>query len=165
MLYHVNIGGKAYRLELRQVGHAWQCRLDGREIPLDAVRFDADTLSILVNGESFEARRDRTSGTQNVFINGTRYNVSVKDPRSLRSRKLAGARDDAPQTLTASMPGRVVRLLAREGEMIHAGQGIVVVEAMKMQNEIRSPQEGVLVKLLAREGANVSAGEILAIIE
>jgi biotin carboxyl carrier protein len=63
------------------------------------------------------------------------------------------------------MPGKVVRLLAREGEHVRAGQGIVVVEAMKMQNEIRSPREGKIVNLRAREGLNVNAGETLAIIE
>jgi biotin carboxyl carrier protein len=63
------------------------------------------------------------------------------------------------------MPGKVVRLLAHEGEQVRAGQGIVVVEAMKMQNEIRSPREGKIVKLRAHEGLNVNAGETLAIIE
>ncbi len=63
------------------------------------------------------------------------------------------------------MPGKVMRILAREGDEISAGQGIIVVEAMKMQNEIRSSKAGILKKLLAREGLNVTAGEVLAIVE
>lgn len=63
------------------------------------------------------------------------------------------------------MPGKVVRVLAREGDNIVAGQGIAVVEAMKMQNEIRAPRAGVLKKLLAREGMKVNAGELLAIVQ
>ena len=63
------------------------------------------------------------------------------------------------------MPGKVVRVLAHEGETIVPGQGIAVVEAMKMQNEIRSPRAGVLKKLLAHEGMKVNAGEVLAIVE
>jgi pyruvate carboxylase subunit B len=69
------------------------------------------------------------------------------------------------QKITASMPGRVVRVLARPGEAIRIGQGIVVIEAMKMQNVVRSPKDGALKKLLVAEGANVNAGEVLAVIE
>ena len=63
------------------------------------------------------------------------------------------------------MPGKVVRVLAREGENVQAGQGIIVLEAMKMQNEIKSPKAGTLQKVLAKEGANVNPGEVLAVIE
>jgi biotin carboxyl carrier protein len=63
------------------------------------------------------------------------------------------------------MPGKVVRVLSREGDSIEAGQGIIVVEAMKMQNEIKSAKAGTLRKLLVREGANVNAGEVLAVID
>ena len=70
-----------------------------------------------------------------------------------------------PQKLIASMPGKVVRVLAREGDTVVSGQGIAVVEAMKMQNEIRSPRGGVLKKLLAHEGMKVNAGEVLGIVE
>ena len=91
--------------------------------------------------------------------------MSVADPRSWRGRRGAAQGDTGPQSLTASMPGKVVRVLAREGEAIAPGQGIAVVEAMKMQNEIRSPRAGVLKKLLAHEGMKVNAGEVLAIVE
>ncbi|PYV61479.1 MAG: hypothetical protein DMG97_43015 [Acidobacteria bacterium] len=67
--------------------------------------------------------------------------------------------------LTASMPGKVVRVLAKEGDALNAGMGIVVVEAMKMQNEVRSPKEGTLKKMLAREGMNVNVGDVLAVLE
>jgi len=63
------------------------------------------------------------------------------------------------------MPGKIVRVLATEGEKISAGQGVAVIEAMKMQNEIKSPKQGTLKKLLAKTGMNVTAGEVLAIVE
>ena len=65
----------------------------------------------------------------------------------------------------ASMPGKVVRILVRERAEVEAGQGIVIVEAMKMQNEIKSPKKGILRRLLAVEGNNVNAGDVLAIVE
>jgi biotin carboxyl carrier protein len=180
MVYDISLGGKTYRLEItrssdapfnfgstphRKVTDRWACRLDGRQIPVDAVQLSPDVLSLVVNGESFEVRNERAGEGQRLFIGGIRYEVSVEDPRSLRSRMRVGLADAGPQRLTASMPGTVVRVLAREGDKISARQGIIVVEAMKMQNEIRSPKEGVLKRILAQDGEKVNAGDVLAIVE
>ena len=165
MRYQVNAGTGTYRLELERSGENWMCRLDGREIPVNVVQTGPGTLSLLVDGRSFEVRREGSNDAGRIFVGTTPYAVSVQDPRSLRSRQRARAGQQGPQTVIASMPGKVVRLLAHEGEQVRAGQGIVVVEAMKMQNEIRSPREGKIVKLRAHEGLNVNAGETLALIE
>jgi biotin carboxyl carrier protein len=68
------------------------------------------------------------------------------------------------QTITAPMPGKVVRVLIETGQMVEAGQGLVVVEAMKMQNELRAPRTGRVLSVPAKEGATVGAAEILATI-
>ena len=162
MLYDITIGEKTYRLELKRVEDGWDCRLDGREFSVDAEQVDPQTLSLLISGRSHEVRR---GPEDTLFLRGKRYKVSVDDPRSWRGRRRAGAGTEGPQKMTASMPGKIVRVLAAEGEKIRAGQGIAVVEAMKMQNEIKSPKEGTLKKLLARPGMNVTAGEVLAIVE
>lgn len=162
MVYDVFVGGKLHRLELKSVEGSWRVRLEGSEISVDARLINPETVSILVEGKSFEVRR----GSDNViFLNGRRYDVSVDDPRSWRGRKRTGAGTEGPQELAASMPGKIVRVLASEGEKISAGQGIAVVEAMKMQNEIKSPKAGILKKLLVKPGTNVNAGEVLAIVE
>ena len=82
----------------------------------------------------------------------------------MRSR---ASRDDGkgPRKLVAPMPGKVVRVLVQEGTDVEAGQGVVVVEAMKMQNEIKSPKKGVVRKLVASENAAVNAGDVLAVVE
>lgn len=162
MFFDIAIAGKKHRLELSRVQNHWQCRLDGREISVDAELVDPDTLSILVGGQSVEVRRQ---AEDKIFLRGKRYEVSIADPRSWRGRKRAEAGSEGPQKLIASMPGKIVRVLAAEGEKISAGQGIAVIEAMKMQNEIKSPKEGTLKKLLAQPGMNVSAGEVLAVVE
>ena len=69
------------------------------------------------------------------------------------------------QTLKAAMPGKVVRVLVQEGDAVEAGHGVIVVEAMKMQNEVKSPKSGVVVKVSVAEGATVNAGEVLAVVE
>ena len=165
MLYRVTAGENMYDLEIKHIEDEWSCRLNGYDIHIDTVALNENTLSLVMNGQSVEASRDVASGAGRIFINGIPYEVSLEDPRSLRSRKGRARSPHGSQTLLASMPGKVVRLLAREGETIQKGQGIVVLEAMKMQNEIRSPRDGVLAKLPAREGANVNSGEVLAVIE
>ncbi len=156
---------EVYRLELLRKEEGWECKLDGREVSAQSARISPDTLSVLINGKSFEIKHERTEAGLTIFIRGTRYEVSVTDPRSWRGRRSGGHGETGPQQLTASMPGKVVRVLAREGDSIAAGQGIAVVEAMKMQNEIRSPRAGVLKKLLAHEGMKVNAGEVLGVVE
>jgi len=162
MVYDITISGNIHRLELQRTEGSWRFRLDGLEISADVEQIDPETLSILVGGKSFEVRREADG---KIFLHGRRYDVSVDDPRSWRGRKRAGTGNEGPHKLTASMPGRIVRVLASEGDKISAGQGIAVVEAMKMQNEIKSPKQGTLKKLLARAGMNVHAGEVLAVVE
>jgi len=173
MLYDIVLSGRVYCLELQKKDEKWQCRLDGREMLVQAVQISADTISVLIGGKSFEVKHEsgvrgrlpHTGGGIAVLIRGTRYEVSVADPRSWRGRRRALQGEAGPQTLVASMPGKVVRVLAEEDDTLTAGQGIVVVEAMKMQNEIRSPRAGVLKKMLAHEGMRVNAGDVLAIVE
>ena len=170
MHYQVNIRGKTHRLDLEhasapQQPYRWVCRLDGREIVVDAVQTGADTLSIVIDGKSFEIRREKKGEIQQLVVRGKKYDVTLQDARSLKSRRRTGSADAGPLRLTASMPGKVVRVLAKEGDALNAGMGIVVVEAMKMQNEVRSPKEGTLKKMLAREGMNVNAGDVLAVLE
>jgi biotin carboxyl carrier protein len=164
MTYEINIDGKNYRLELNRSDGRWDCRLDGREVLVDAVLARRDVLAVLIGGKAYEIKRERSATDMHLWVGSVRYGVRVRDPRSLRSRQ--GADDGkGPRKLVAPMPGKVVRVLVREEAEVEAGQGIVVVEAMKMQNEIKSPKKGVVRKLTASEGANVNSGDVLAIVE
>ncbi len=99
-----------------------------------------------------------------VVIDGFRFAVEVRDPR--RMARQSGARSrEGVETVTAPMPGKVVRVLVAPGDAVEAGQGLVVVEAMKMQNEMKAPRAGRVSAVPAREGATVAAGEALAVIE
>jgi biotin carboxyl carrier protein len=164
MTYDVNIDGKNYRLELTRSDGRWDCRLDGREVVVDAVLARRDVLSVLLGSKAYEIKRERSATDMHLWVGSVRYAVQVRDPRSLRGRARA---DDGkgPRKLVAPMPGKIVRVLVREEADVEAGQGIVVVEAMKMQNEIKSPKNGVVRKMLAVEGAAVNAGDVLAVVE
>jgi biotin carboxyl carrier protein len=165
MTYDVVIDGKAYRLELSRNGGAWECSLDGRAVNLDAVLTRRDVLSIVINGTAFEVKREASATDLHLWVGSARYTAEIRDPRSLRVRKEAAAGTQGAKKLVAPMPGRVVRVLVREKSEIEAGQGVLVVEAMKMQNELKSPKKGVVQRIVTAEGANVNAGDILAIVE
>jgi biotin carboxyl carrier protein len=165
MLFDVTIEGQKYRLELDRLEEQWRCKLDGREIRLDAVLARRDVLSLLLNGKAYEIKRERTPTDTHLWVGAVRYAAELSDPRSLRSRKTRTGVDHGPIKLIAPMPGKVVRVLAAEKSEVEAGQGVLVVEAMKMQNELKSPKKGIVQKIKAGEGTAVNAGDVLAVVE
>jgi biotin carboxyl carrier protein len=117
--------------------------------------------SILIEGRSYQA----TLLAPRIIQVGNRiFEVEIFDPRELRARSTAGA-SHGRQNIAAPMPGKVVRLLVAVGDQVEPGQGLIVVEAMKMQNEMKSPKSGVVVEIKTKDGATVAAGEILIVIE
>lgn len=165
MIYEVSIDGKIYRLELELAEGLWRCRLDGKEVRIDPVLARPDVLSVLIEGKAYEIKRERTVTDMHLWVGPVRYAAELRDPRSLRSRRQGTDLEKGPRKLAAPMPGKVVRVLVAQGTEVEAGQGLVVVEAMKMQNEVKSPKRGVVQKMVATEGATVNAGEVLAIVE
>lgn len=165
MIYEVIVEGKPHQLELERTDSGWKCILDGNPIQVDAVLTRHDVLSILVGGRSYEVKREQTPTDLHMWVGSERFAVEVRDPRSLRARKASGKDEHGPKKLIAPMPGRVVRVLVEERSEVAAGQGVVVVEAMKMQNEIKSPKKGTVQKIMAVAGATVNAGDVLAIVE
>jgi len=119
--------------------------------------------SVLMDGRSYDAAVEETPNGLVVSLHGFRFEVEARDPRRW-SRQAAGRGGDGVQAIASNMPGKVVRVLVAAGDPVEAGQGIVVVEAMKMQNEMKSPRAGKVLSLSAREGATVAAGEVLATI-
>ena len=165
MLYEILIDGKPHKLELTRDGERWSCRVDGRDLDANALITRPDVLSIVIDGTSYEVKRERTANDLHLWVKNSRFAVEVRDPRSLRSRKAKAGSTEGPQKIAAPMPGKIVRILAPAGAAVAAGQGIIVVEAMKMQNEMKSPKSGTVKQVMVQEGATVNAGDVLAIIE
>ncbi len=164
MTYDVTIDGKNYRLELNRAEGRWSCRVDGREVEVDAVLARPDVLSLRIGNLAYEVKCERVGSDVHLWVGSERFAVEIRDPRSLRGRARA-VDDHGPRKLTAPMPGKVVRVLVSEGVEVNAGSGVLVVEAMKMQNEIKSPKKGTIQRILVSEGAAVNAGDVLAIVE
>lgn len=165
MIYEVTIAGKAHKVELARAGTGWHCKLDGRELPLDISSTRNGVLSILINGKSYEVKQETTATESNIVVGNQRFEAIVRDPRSLRSRRSASAGEEGIKKVIASMPGKVVRILAPVGTAVEAGQGVLVIEAMKMQNEMKSPKKGTVKKINVAPGAPVEAGQVLAEVE
>jgi biotin carboxyl carrier protein len=120
--------------------------------------------SLLNKERAVEARV--TAGPEGwiVELGGHRITVEVEDPREL-SNRAKGFGAEGRQSVRSPMPGKVVRVLVEEGSIVEEGQGLVVVEAMKMQNEMKAPKSGKVIALAARAGASVTAGEVLVTLE
>jgi biotin carboxyl carrier protein len=169
MVYEVIVSGKVHRLELEKEAGGWNCRLDGKRVQIDAVIPRRDVLSLLIEQQTYEVKREikreQTGNDPYLWVGGEGFAVEVRDPRSsVRSRQKASD-EKGPRKVVAPMPGRIVRVLVAENSEIEAGQGMVVIEAMKMQNEIKSPKKGIVRKISATPGAAVNLGDVLAVVE
>ena len=160
--YEILIDGKAATLALasdrfeyrREGGHAI-------EHQYSAALAGDGIWSILIDGRSYAVAM---LGADEVSVDGRVFRVDVFDPRELRGRR-SGADSSGPQAMTAPMPGRVIRVLVEFGQEVAAGEGLIVVEAMKMQNEMKSPRAGRVAAIKTVSGATVSAGDVLLVIE
>jgi biotin carboxyl carrier protein len=145
-IYRVEIAGKVHRV--------------------DAFRHDYGTVSLIVDTESYSVQLDHRTAEVKVHIRGNQYPLEILDERRLRMRRAAGRFTvHGRQTITSPMPGKVVKVLARPGDAVREGQGVIVIEAMKMENEMKSPKDGKVVELLVAEGQAVDSGARLAVVE
>lgn len=158
-------GKKVRTVELERDGGRWKITLDGHAVNADAVEIDPNTLSLLLEGQSYEVRvTHSTDGVLKLQTGLQEFTAEVADPRAWRGRRHGVLEVEGRQQVVAPMPGKVVRVLVEVGDKVEAGQGLLVVEAMKMQNEIRSPKGGTVERLHVKEGQPVNAGDALCVV-
>jgi biotin carboxyl carrier protein len=140
--------------------------LDGERHVLDALALEHGAVSVLIDGQSHDVELDESGDLVKVLIDSELLTVDVADERALRLRAGAvGFTVTGLVTVTAPMPGKVVRVLVAPGAQVTEGQGLVVVEAMKMENELKSPKSGTVVEVFAQEGSTVEANAKLLSVE
>lgn len=137
------------------------CVLDGKPIEVNVRVIDPGMLSLVIDGRQYRCVLDGDA----VLVAGRRIEFSVNDPRSLRGRRNSNEGAAGARPVKAPMPGRVVRLLVQEGDEVTEQQGVIVIEAMKMQNELKSPKAGRVIKVAVSSEATVNAGEVLIVVE
>ncbi len=154
------------RVAVAREGDGFAVTVDGRTSHVDAARVDAHVLSLVIGGASHEIAiaRNPGDGSLTLSVGATPVTVSV-DGRRRWGRKDDHGGASGPQRIAAPMSGKVVRVLVTKGDHVRARQPLVVVEAMKMENELRAQRDGTVAEVQVREGQSVDAGALLVVVQ
>jgi biotin carboxyl carrier protein len=176
--YEVEIGGRRRQVVVTRAGDGFAVSVDGRTRQVDAARIDALTLSLVLDsvwpdqtpgtsrpGHEVSIAADPVSGQLTVHVGSTPVAVTLNGRRRWGRKDEGAGPGSGPQRLVAPMPGKVVRVLVKAGDLVTARQPVVVVEAMKMENELRASREGTVTEIHVREGMSVDAGALLLVIQ
>lgn len=166
MRLKAELDGQNFQVVLKREGNIVSAHVDGREYELKAGGSHGEYLLF----EGTRVHNCRVEGEAakleyQVQVGARSYQVRLNDPKRLSTSHTDGAHHHGSAQICASMPGKVVRVLVEVGAEVEAGAGIVVVEAMKMQNEMKAPKAGKIIELNAVTGSTVNAGDVLAVIE
>jgi biotin carboxyl carrier protein len=185
MQYEIEIGGRMRQVTVTRAGDAFTVLVDGRSSHVNAVRVDAYTLSLLIDPAVHPDPATAGASAALDGIHGSHEVTIAPDPVArqltvrvgttpmmvaLNGRRRWGRKDDGghtasgPQRVVAPMPGKIVRVLVKPGDPVRARQGLVVIEAMKMENELRAARDGTVTEVQAREAMSVDAGAVLVVI-
>ena len=157
------VSGKSFEVEISREDGQFVVTIDGVTRHVDAHKLEADFYSILSEGRSFEVSVERSKDGYKVRRGGHEIPVAFTDPS--RSGRASRFDSSGPEVICSAMPGRVVRILVGEGDEVTEGQGVIVVEAMKMENEIACGKDGKVASIAVKEGDSVEGGAELLTIE
>ena len=173
MKFQLEIADKPRMVEVQPHADGFCVLVDDRAHLVEAVPIGADTWSLLVRESAGAPARSveavviarKGNGALDVYVEGYHVPVGQRTGLGRRTRDLGGAHGVGPQRVQAPMPGKVVRVLVKSGDEVKARQGLVVVEAMKMENELRAARDGRVREVLVTEGQSVEAGTALVVVE
>jgi acetyl/propionyl-CoA carboxylase alpha subunit len=168
MKLHATIADYQTDILIQDDGSRVAAEIDGRSYTLDVRESGVLSYVLMAEAAVFDCRVDGRPDAGKpigVIVGATEYSVTLIDPKRLRGTSGAVAHADEAARIVAPMPGKVVRVLVNVDDRVEAGAGIVVVEAMKMQNEMKSPKTGTVAALHVEVGATVNAGDVLAVVE
>ncbi|MFL6375112.1 MAG: biotin/lipoyl-containing protein [Pyrinomonadaceae bacterium] len=157
----VQINGTAREVDLTRDGRSVTATVDGREYVLDTSELEPGVFLLKHEARVFEAYADDRS----VTMAGRTFETNVIDPKRLRGSAVGPAAEHGHAEIRTAMPGKVVRIIKSAGDAVTKGEGVIVVEAMKMQNELKSPKDGTVGEFKVAEGATVGAGDVLVVID
>jgi biotin carboxyl carrier protein len=167
MAFVAKLGEQTYTVEIEETGKGlYRVSVDGNEFLVDGKKTGRTNYSLIVDNRSFEIEVDNAEDEYRVLVDGRNYHVNLVDERRVR---VGGAQSDLQllgrQRVSVPMPGKVIEVLVSEGDNVEKGQGLVIVEAMKMENEVRSPITGEVKEIKVKAGDAVEGGAVLIVIE
>jgi biotin carboxyl carrier protein len=164
---HIEVDGEEYTLGIRCENGGCEYTLQGGQSAAglgSVVQVSPGVFSILLEGRSFTVHIASRGEELEVWTAPEQHLISVSDARD-RSGRHTRAVGSGPMEVRAQMPGKVIKLLVEKGTAVQAGQGLIVVEAMKMQNEMKAPKDGMISRINVAEGATVAAGQPLIVVD
>jgi len=162
VLFDASTKGRSARVEVRETQGRYRVTLGEKTLELDLVRTGEHDVSVLVDGMSHDLSLEKTREGFAVLLRGDRFDVELKD--AVKGVVLDKAAHAGPLKLTAPMPGKIVKVLVAPGEAVEAGRGVLVMEAMKMENELRAARAGTIQEIRVKEGQAVEMGALLLVI-
>jgi biotin carboxyl carrier protein len=168
MKYKAQIADSEHAVSLELADASATVDVDGRRYEIEHRKLPSGEYLLLHGTGVYKCRVEEKNGSNNsvaVVLGGASYAITLVDPKRLSSTRSSAGHDHGAAEIVSPMPGKIVRVLVKAGGNVEAGAGIIVVEAMKMQNEMKAPKAGVVVSINAEAGATVNAGDVLAVIE
>ena len=164
MLFDATVDGRTLRVEVRGRDGRYVVTLDGRALEVDHQETGPHFASLIIGGRSYEAGLEKRPDGYDVVLAEDVLHVELRGA-SQGYQAAPRKADGGPARILAPMPGRLVRVLVQPGQQVEAGDGLLVMEAMKMENELRSPRAGRVAELLVREGQTVETAALLVVVE
>jgi biotin carboxyl carrier protein len=158
------LNSEKHEIEFKRDGESLFASVDGREYELEASEVEPNVYLLKHENQVFQIFVAPTEPALATLGNHS-FEIKISDPKRLRGAGAAAGNADGAAEIKTAMPGKVVRVVVEQGAEIKQGESVLVVEAMKMQNEMKSPKDGVVKEIRVAEGATVNAGDVLAIIE
>ena len=168
MKFQAEVASEKHEIEIHRDGRRVVANVDGRRYDLDVSEAEPNTFLIKDGNRVFEAMVSgptEASGPIAVTVRNHHIDVRLWDPKRLRGSSSDAAAMEGIADIRSAMPGKIVRILANVGDKVEKGEGIIVVEAMKMQNELKSPKAGHIKEIRVSLDATVSSGDVLVVIE
>ena len=168
MKYTARVEDEIFEIQITEKDKGLEMRIEGEVVPFDLAKVENSNLvSILIGNRSFEAEVSRNADGYEVFLKGQKFNCFLEDERTARLKSLVGyeVKTVREKEFVTPMPGLVVTVDIKEGEQIKAGQGLVVVEAMKMENELKARFDAKVKEVKVKPGQAVEKDEVLIVFE
>lgn len=167
MAFIAKLGDQSYTVEIEENGKSvYRISVDGNEFLVDGKKTGRTNFSLIVDNRSFEIEVDNTDDEYRVLVDGRNYRIHLVDERRVRvGAAQSGLQLQGRQMVSVPMPGKIIAVLVAVGDAVEKGQGLVIVEAMKMENEVRSPISGEVKEIKVKPGDTVEGGALLVIVE
>ena len=167
MAFIAKLGEQTYTVEIEEIGKSvYRVSVDGNEFLVDGKKTGRTNYSLIVDNRSFEIEVDNTEDEYRVLVDGRNYHVNLVDERRMRvGGAQSGLQLQGRQKVSVPMAGKVTAVLGSEGDLVEKGQGLIIVEAMKMENEVRSPIAEEVKEIKVKAGDAVEGGALLALVE